>query len=89
MMYAMTEGQHQLVYNFTSFMLALMMATTVFLWLRFASVAEQYKTALCITSLMAFIAFYHYVRIFNSWGLTYEFPNGTVATEVPQQHCCD
>ena len=41
MMYDMTYGQHQLVYNFTSFTLASMMATTVFLWLRLGSIAEK------------------------------------------------
>merc|ERR1712078_577312 len=74
MMYNMTYGQHQLVYNFTSFTLASMMATTMFLWLRLPSIAEKYKTALCITGLVTFIAFYHYVRIFNSWVDAYEFP---------------
>jgi len=74
MMYNMTYGQHQLVYNFTSFTLASMMATTTFLWLRLPSIAEKYKTALCITGLVTFIAFYHYVRIFNSWVDAYEFP---------------
>merc|ERR1711985_182459 len=85
MMYDMTEGQHQLVYNFTSFTLASMMATTVFLWLRLGSVAEQYKTALCITGLVTFIAFYHYVRIFNSWVDAYEFPKGLDATELGEK----
>merc|ERR1711966_502063 len=85
MMYNMTEGQHQLVYNFTSFPLASMMATTVFLWLRLGSVAEQYKTALCITGLVTFIAFYHYVRIFNSWVDAYEFPKGLDATELGEK----
>merc|ERR1712224_217178 len=74
MMYNMTYGQHQLVYNFTSFTLASMMATTMFLWLRLPSIAEKYKTTLCITGLVTFIAFYHYVRIFNSWVDAYEFP---------------
>merc|ERR1711904_226918 len=85
MLYDMTEGQHQLVYNFTSFTLASMMATTVFLWLRLGSVAEQYKTALCITGLVTFIAFYHYVRIFNSWVDAYEFPKGLDATELGEK----
>ena len=62
MMFPMTYGQHQLVYNFTSFTLASMMACTVFFWLRLGSVAEQYKTALVITGLVTFIAFYHYAR---------------------------
>merc|ERR1712031_1767 len=81
MMYDMTYGQHQLVYNFTSFTLASMMASTVFFWIRLGGVAEQYKSALCITGLVTFIAFYHYVRIFNSWVDAYEFPSGTSGVE--------
>jgi len=76
MMYNMSYGQHQLVYNFTSFTLASMMACTVFFWLRLPSIGDRYKTALAITGLVTFIAFYHYVRIFNSWVEAYEFPSG-------------
>merc|ERR1711918_123010 len=36
----------------------------------------QYKTALVITGLVTFIAFYHYVRIFNSWNEAYTFGAG-------------
>merc|ERR1711871_144006 len=77
MMYDMTYGQHQLVYNCTSFTLASMMATTAFLWIRIWGVHESLRTALCITGLVTFIAFYHYVRIFNSWVGAYKFPEGT------------
>merc|ERR1712170_165315 len=77
MMYDMTYGQHQLGYNFTSFTLASMMATTAFLWIRIWGVHESLRTALCITGLVTFIAFYHYVRIFNSWVGAYKFPEGT------------
>jgi bacteriorhodopsin len=82
MMYDMTYGQHQLVYNFTSFTLASMMASTVFFWIRLGGVAEQYKSALCITGLVTFIAFYHYVRIFNSWVESYEFPASATGEET-------
>merc|ERR1712216_554916 len=58
----------------TSFTLACMMASTVFFWIRLGGVAEQYKSALCITGLVTFIAAYHYIRIFNSWVDAYEFP---------------
>merc|ERR1712010_55930 len=77
MMYDMTYGQHQLVYNATSFTLASMMATTAFLWIRIWGVHESLRTALCITGLVTFIAFYHYVRIFNSWVGAYKFPEGS------------
>ena len=36
--------------------------------------SKKYKTALCITGLVTFIAAYHYIRIFNSWVEAYEFP---------------
>jgi bacteriorhodopsin len=50
-----------------------MMASTIFFWLRLGSVNESYKSALCITGLVTFIAAYHYIRIFNSWTEAYEF----------------
>merc|ERR1711896_114921 len=75
MMYDMTYGQHQLVYNFTSFTLASMMATTMFVWIRMWGVKEELRTAMCITGMVTFIAFYHYIRIFNSWVDAYKFPD--------------
>merc|ERR1712054_161197 len=44
-----------------------MMASTVFFFLRLPSFSERYKPALCYTGLVTFIAFYHYIRIFNSF----------------------
>ena len=73
-MFEMTDGQFQLVYNVLSFSLASMMASTLFFWFRIPSVHEKYKTALTITSLVTFIAAYHYFRIFNSWVEAYEYP---------------
>merc|ERR1711871_1137648 len=72
--FEMTAGQYDLVYNFTSFTLASMMATTIFLWLRLGSIAEKYKSAVVISGLVTFIAAYHYIRIFNSWVDAYSFP---------------
>ena len=34
---------------------------------------EKYKSAMCITGLVTFIAAYHYFRIFNSWVDSYNF----------------
>ena len=45
----------QLVYNFTSFTLASMMACTAFFWLRLGSISEQYRTAVVITGLLLWI----------------------------------
>merc|ERR1711907_47804 len=80
--FAMTAGQFDIVYNFTSFTLASMMATTIFLWLRLASIAEKYKSALAISGLVTFIAAYHYIRIFNSWVEAYEFPKSSSGADV-------
>jgi len=72
-MYAVTDGQFQLVYNVLSFSLASMMATTFFLWLKTYSVAAKFQTAVIISGLVTFIAAYHYFRIFNSWTEAYEY----------------
>jgi len=39
------------------------------------AVKDQYKSAVCISGLVTFIAAYHYIRIFNSWVDAYEFPD--------------
>lgn len=77
MMFPMTAGQFDLVYNSLSFTLASMMASTIFFWLRLSSVNEKYKSAMTITGLVTFIAAYHYIRIFNSWTESYEFGAST------------
>jgi bacteriorhodopsin len=71
----MTAGQFDLVYNSLSFTLASMGASTIFFWLRLGSVHEKYKSAMTITGLVTMIALYHYIRIFNSWVDSYEFPS--------------
>merc|ERR1712070_112965 len=63
----LTASQFDTIYNVTSFGLACMMASTVFFFLRLGSFTERYKPALCYTGLVTFIAFYHYIRIFNSF----------------------
>jgi len=77
-MYAMTDLQYQAVYNVLSFSLASMMATTMYLWFRVTTVQDQYKSAVLISSLVTFIAAYHYIRIFNSWVDAYEYGAGAV-----------
>jgi len=73
MMFPMTDGQFQLVYNILSFSLASMMACTLFLWMRFSSVQPKYQSAVIISGLVTFIAAYHYMRIFNSWTEAYSY----------------
>jgi len=73
MMYDMTAGHFDLVYNVLSFSLASMAASTMFFWLRLSSIHEKYKSAVVVSGLVTFIAAYHYMRIFNSWVEAYEF----------------
>merc|ERR1712199_17255 len=67
MMNPLTFQQYQLVYNFTSFGLAAMGASTIFFFSRMQSFNEKYKPALSFTGLVTLIAMYHYFRIFNSF----------------------
>jgi bacteriorhodopsin len=87
-MFAMTDGQFQLVYNVLSFSLASMVASTLFFWMRVPSLNAKYQNALLISGLVTFIAAYHYMRIFNSWVEAYSYEgekNGAdpVLTGVP------
>merc|ERR1712087_138279 len=75
--YDMSDVGFQAVYNCTSFGLASMMATTMFLWFRMSAVQDRYKSAVCISGLVTFIAAYHYFRIFNSWVEAYHYSPGT------------
>jgi len=77
-MESLTAGQFSLVYNAFSFGIAAFAAATLFFWFGRSQVSHHYKTAMTITGLVTFIAFYHYWRIFSSWGETYEVANGVV-----------
>lgn len=76
----LTAGQHLLVYNAFSFGVATFAAATIFFWFGRAHVSQHYKMALTITGLVTFIAFYHYYRIFISWGDAYNVTGGVVTT---------
>lgn len=77
-MEAITAGQYALVYNAFSFGIASFAAATLFFWFGRSQVSTHYKTALTITGLVTFIAFYHYWRIFDSWDAAYNVVDGTV-----------
>merc|ERR1712032_468839 len=65
--------QYQAVYNILSFSLASMSSTTMYLWMRQASLADKYRSAVIISGLVNFIAAYHYMRILDSWDAAHEF----------------
>ena len=77
-MEALTASQFSLVYNAFSFGIATFAAATLFFWFGRSQVSHHYKTAITITGLVTFIALYHYWRIFDSWGQTYQVANGVV-----------
>jgi len=79
-----TSTQYDLVYNILSFAIACMGSATVFFFFQFSLVDKQYRTAMVITALVTLIAFYHYIRIFNSFTDAYHDENGKItATGVP------
>jgi len=65
-------GSWSAVYNALSFGIAGMGSATIFFWLQMPNVNKQYRTALCITGLVTWIATYHYFRIFNSWNAAFD-----------------
>jgi len=66
-MLQLSNGQWSSLYNIFSFGLISMLATTVFTLISQARVLPKYRTALVMSSMVTFIAGYHYFRIFNSF----------------------
>lgn len=70
--------EYSLIYNSFSFTFAVMASATLFFWLNLRSVAAAYRPALVITGLVTFIAAYHYLQIFLSFGSAYDVTNEVV-----------
>ena len=64
---ALTEGQFNWIYNALSFGLISMLACTVYTLVSQPRVLPKYRKALVLSSMVTFIAGYHYWRIFNSF----------------------
>ena len=64
----LTSNQWNLVYNIFSFGLISMLACTVYTLVSQSRVLPKYRNALVMSSMVTFIAGYHYWRIFNSFG---------------------
>lgn len=73
----LTFDQYQIVYNVLSFTFAAMLASFVFFILARMQVAEKYRGALVMSSLVVVVAGYHYLRIFESWTNAYTLQNGS------------
>ena len=66
-MVTLNQDQWNLVYNVFSFGLISMLACTVYTLVSQARVLPKYRNALVMSSMVTFIAGYHYWRIFNSF----------------------
>ncbi|MSO28417.1 MAG: xanthorhodopsin [Candidatus Planktophila sp.] len=66
-MLTLTANQWNLVYNIFSFGLVSMLACTVYTLVSQGRVLAKYRNALVMSSMVTFIAGYHYWRIFNSF----------------------
>jgi len=71
--YELSYADYSTVYNSLSFVMASMMASTIYFFFHAHLVQHKYRTALCVSGLVTLIAMYHYLRIFNSWVEAYEF----------------
>jgi len=80
--YAPDYGQYASVYNALSFVMASMGASTIYFFFHAHLVQHKYRTALCISGLVTLIAFYHYMRMFNSWTEAYTFPAVTATSTI-------
>ncbi|MSV88042.1 MAG: xanthorhodopsin, partial [Actinobacteria bacterium] len=63
----LTSGQWGTLYNVFSFGLISMLACTVYTLVSQSRVLPKYRNALVLSSMVTFIAAYHYYRIFNSF----------------------
>ena len=63
----LTMDQFHAVYNFLSFGLAAMLATTVFLYASQSRVLPRYRQAIAVSATVTLIAMYHYWRMFDSF----------------------
>ena len=66
-MLTLTANQWNTVYNVFSFGLVSMLACTIYTLVSQARVLPKYRNALVMSSMVTFIAGYHYWRIFNSF----------------------
>ena len=80
----LSQGQFQLIYQLFSLTIATMGAAFIFFVLGRQNLAEKYRVAMLVSSLVVAVACYHYFRIFNSWNESYAFANGVYrATGAP------
>ena len=80
----MEISNYNLIYNSLSFAIAAFGASSIFFFAQRTQVAPAYKTALCLAGLVCLIAFYHYLRMFESFNDAYKFISGEIITTGTQ-----
>ncbi len=78
----LSTNNWNLVYNIFSFGLICMLACTVYTLVSQQRVLAKYRNALVMSSMVTFIAGYHYLRIFNSFGEASSREEGAKLTTV-------
>ena len=68
----LTSTQYQTVYNLLSLAIASLGFTGLYLLFAQRQVLPRYRNAIVISATVVFIATYHYIRIFNNFGESYE-----------------
>lgn len=77
-------AQFSTVYNMLSFATAAMFGSFAFFVMARQHVAEKYRMAVLISSIVVFVAGYHYFRIFQSWDHAYALVDGKyLPTGIP------
>lgn len=61
-------NEYRLVYNLFSLAVAAMLGSFIFFVFQRRAVAPAYRTAITLSMVVVFVAAYHYLRIFDSWG---------------------
>jgi bacteriorhodopsin len=75
---AMDLPQYSIVSNSLSFGIATFGAATAFFWLNRSQVDRRYRTAVTVSGIVTLVAFYHYFRMFESFGHAFEMKGGAV-----------
>lgn len=76
---ALSADQFGIVYNILSFGLVSMLACTIYTLVSQSRVLPKYRTALVMSSMVTFIAAYHYMRIFNSFEDSFNHETGALS----------
>jgi len=73
---ALSMGEYSLVYNMLSLTIAAFGASAVFFFIARGDLHKHYRLSVLVSGIVVLIAFYHYLRIFQSWEAAYTLVDG-------------